>query len=181
MSYRKKKYLRCIIIDEGMFSSILSKVVDRDDDEAPHKQRVNEEEASHAAQAHDQIYNQNGGQPAAEHSSRDMGSAAAMQAFKMLSGGGGSGGGGSSQLVGMAMGEAMKLFQAQGGAAGGANQGEMLQSAATMAMKLFMTQQSGSGGSGGGLGSVMGILGSLQGGGGKQSGGGMASLLGKFL
>ena len=175
------------LLDTSLFSSVLSKLVDRDDDDddAPHKKQVGEGEAQEAARAHDQIYNQNGGQPPQEVNSRDMGSAAAMQAFKMFSGGGNSGGG-SNQLVGLAMGEAMKLFQAQGGSSSGANQGEMLQSAATMAMKLFMTQQSGgSGGSSGGLGSVMSILGSLQGGGNsapqQQSSGGVAGLLGKFL
>lgn len=174
-------------IDDSIFSSILSKVIDRDDDddEAPHKKQVNEHEAQEAANAHDQIYNQNNGQPNEETSSRDMGSAAAMQAFKMFTGGGGnSSGGGSSQLIGLAMGEAMKLFQAQGGSGGKANQGEMLQSAATMAMKLFMTQQSsGSSNSGGGLGQVMGILSSLQGASAPpaEKPSGMASLLGKFL
>lgn len=168
-----------------MFSSILSKVVDRDDDDAPYKKEVDEDEAQEAARAHDQIYNQNGGQPNQEHNSRDLGSAAAMQAFKMFSGGGGNNNGGSGQLVGLAMGEAMKLFQAQG-QGGNANQSEMLQSAATMALKLFMTQQSGNSGSGsgGGLSTVMGLLGSMQGGGNEQkssSGGGVASLLGKFL
>lgn len=114
-----------------------------------------------------------------------MGSAAAMQAFKMFSGGGGNSGGSSSQLVGLAMGEAMKLFQSQGGSGGNANQSEMLQSAATMALKLYMTQQSGgNNSSSGGLSSVMGLLGSL---GGQQQPveqpkpSGMAGLLGKFL
>lgn len=168
----------------------MSNVLDRDDDDAPQKQSVNENEAQNAAQAHDQVYNQGN---TGNVSSRDMGSAAAMQAFKMFSGGGGnsSGGGSSNQLVGLAMGEAMKLFKAQGGSNGGANQSEMLQSAAMMAMKLFMTQQGnsqGGGSSGGGLGQVMGILGSLSGGGGQQqqqqqshSSGGVAGLLGKFL
>ncbi len=40
-----------------------------------HKE-VDEDEAQQAASAHDQIYNQNGGQPNQEHSSRDLGSAA---------------------------------------------------------------------------------------------------------
>ena len=43
-----------------------------------------------------------------------MGAAAAMQALKMFSGGsGGSGKGGQSEFVGMAMGQAAKLFDQQ--------------------------------------------------------------------
>ncbi|ORZ00672.1 hypothetical protein BCR43DRAFT_468910 [Syncephalastrum racemosum] len=160
--------------EHGLFSSVLSNLLDRDDDDAPHKKQVDENEANEAAQAHDRVYNQNAG---GETNSRDMGTAAAMQAFKMFSGGGG--GGSSNELVGMAMGEAMKLFKSQGG--GNVNQGEMLQQAAGMAMKLFMTQKAGGGGgSSGGLGAIMGMLGG--GSGGSSSGGGMAaSLLGKLL
>ncbi|KAI8876716.1 hypothetical protein K501DRAFT_337910 [Backusella circina FSU 941] len=164
-----------------LFNSVLSKVTGQGGgDESQH--HLNETEAEHAAHAHDKIYNQNAGQPAEGQSSRDMGSAAAMQAFKMFSGGGGnSGGGGSSQLVGMAMGEAMKLFNKQGGSQSGANQSEMLQSAAMMAMKLFAAQKGGSGGGGGGsMGAILGMLGSA-GGEQKQSGGGAMSLLSKFL
>ncbi|KAI9279369.1 hypothetical protein BY458DRAFT_502875 [Sporodiniella umbellata] len=166
--------------DDGIFSQIASNVMHREEDHG----EVDEDEASHAARAHDEIYNQNSGQPVEGQSSRDLGSAAAMQAFKMFSGGGNSGGGGSSQLIGLAMGEAQKLFKAQGGSSGGNNQAEMLQAAATMAMKLLMTQQKGnSGGGGGGLDAVMGILGSLNGGGQKQqsSGGGITGMLGKIL
>ncbi|KAF7730307.1 hypothetical protein EC973_002551 [Apophysomyces ossiformis] len=171
--------------DHGLFSSILSKFNDDDDDEqAPHRRPVNAEEVEHAAHAHDQIYNQREGAPSEEHSSRDLGSAAALQAFKMFSGGGGSSGGGSSnQLIGMAMGEAMKLFNNQSAGGGKANQAEMLQQAAMTAMQLYMTHQSskqGGGGSGGGIGALMGMLGG--GGGGGSSGGNMAaSLLSKFL
>ncbi|KAG0744013.1 hypothetical protein G6F23_005565 [Rhizopus arrhizus] len=166
--------------DNGVFAQAFHKVVNREDD----RKEVDEDEARQAANAHDQIYNQNGGQPTQEHSSRDLGSAAAMQAFKMFSGGGGSSGGGSSQLIGLAMGEAQKLFKAQGGSGGNANQAEMLQAAAGMAMKLLMTQQKGgSGGGSGGLDAVMGILGSLGGGNAQkqQSSGGIAGMLGKFL
>jgi hypothetical protein len=175
------------IIGENLFSSVLSNIVDRDDDEAPHKKPVNEDEAQNARQAHDQIYNQNNGQPPAEASSRDLGSAAAMQAFKMFSGGGGQqqSGGGSSALIGLAMGEAMKLFNAQSGNGGNANKGEMLQSAAMMAMKLYSTQQGGNQQqSQGGMGQIMGILGSLTGGQQQQQKpqqNGVAGMLGKFF
>ncbi|SAL96505.1 hypothetical protein [Absidia glauca] len=158
----------------SMFSSVLSSVLDRDDDD--HKRPVQEHEVNEAADAHERIYNQNG---ASEASSRDMGSAAALQAFKMFSGGGGSKSGGSSELIGMAMGEAMKLYKGGAGGGGGGNQAEMLQSAAAMAMKLYASQSGGSSGGGsGGIGALMGLLGS---GGGKSEGGGAAALLSKFL
>ncbi|KAI7870965.1 hypothetical protein BDF14DRAFT_1766733 [Spinellus fusiger] len=168
--------------NEGMFSSVLSRYTDNDDEEAPHRRPIQSEEVEEAAMAHDQIYSQNSGQPAEESSSRDLGSAAALQAFKMFSGGGGGGasGGGSNELVGVAMGEAMKLFNAQGGKA---DKTEMLQSAAVMAMKLYAqhesSQSSGQsgGGGGGGIGSLLSLLGNS----GSGSGGMAASLLSKFL
>ncbi|KAG1454275.1 hypothetical protein G6F56_007360 [Rhizopus delemar] len=160
--------------ENGVFSQAYHHAISREDE---HKE-VDEDEARHASGAHEQIYNQNNGQPSEEHSSRDLGSAAAMQAFKMFSGGGGSGG--SSELIGLAMGEAQKLLGAQGGGSG-VNQAEMLQTAATMAMKLLMTQQKGSSGSGSGLDAVMGILGSLGGGAQKQESSGISGMLGKLL
>ncbi|KAI8340319.1 hypothetical protein BC941DRAFT_450788 [Chlamydoabsidia padenii] len=170
--------------DHGsLFSSILSNVVDHDD----HKRPVEEHEVNQAADAHDRIYNRG---DASGASSRDMGSAAALQAFKMFTskGSGGGGGGGSSELIGMAMGEAMKLYKGSAGGAGGGgggNQAEMLQAAAAMAMKLFASQSGGAssgGGSAGGIGALMGLLGKSGGnGGGHSSGGGAASLISKFL
>lgn len=170
-----------ISLEEHLFSSVLSKL--QPPQENPH---LDETEAEHAAHAHEKIYNN---QNNTQASSRDMGSAAAMQAFKMFSGGNKSSGGSSNELVGLAMGEAMKLFKSQGGSSSGANQSEMLQQAAMMAMKLYMTQQAGNnqgGASGGGLGQVMGILGSLSGGQQQQQqpqkhSSGVSSLLGKFL
>ncbi|KAI8384606.1 uncharacterized protein BYT42DRAFT_563060 [Radiomyces spectabilis] len=175
--------------EHGLFSSVLSNLLhkDDDDDDAPTKKPVNADEVEHAAQAHDKIYSQNGGEPNEQSSSRDLGSAAALQAFKMFSGGGGSSGGSSNELIGMAMGEAMKLFNAQSGKTGGGSnvdQAEMLQNAAMMAMKLYMTHQSSQSNSGGsssgGIGALMGMLG-----GGHQnqssSGGLASSLLSKLL
>ncbi|ORZ23005.1 hypothetical protein BCR42DRAFT_403764 [Absidia repens] len=161
--------------DHGVFSSVLTNMLDRDDDD--HKRPMEDHEVTQAADAHDRIYNQGGHEGA---SSRDMGSAAAMQAFKMFSSSKGSGGGGSSELIGLAMGEAMKLYKSSaGGGGGGGNQAEMLQSAAGMAMKLLASQNGGSSGGSGGLGAVMGLLGqSGKSGGG---GGGAASLISKFL
>jgi hypothetical protein len=159
-------------LDKGMFSSILSQVTGGGDD-APHHRPAGDDEIRHAANAHQQIYNEaSEGRPSSEHSSSDLGSAAAMQAMKMFSGGGG--GGGSSELIGLAMGEATKLFNAQGG---GGDKNAVVSSAAQMAMKFYISKQMGGGGSGGGgLGSLMGMLG------GGNSGGGMAaSLIGKLL
>ncbi|CAO3597346.1 unnamed protein product [Absidia cylindrospora] len=162
--------------EHGLFSNVLSSVLDRDDDD--HKRPMEEHEVNEAADAHDRIYNQGAHEGA---SSRDMGSAAAMQAFKMFSSSKGSGGGGgSSELIGLAMGEAMKLYKSSaGGGGGGGNQAEMLQSAAGMAMKLLASQGGGSsGGSSGGIGALMGMLGQS----GKSSGGGgAAALISKFM
>ncbi|KAI9254080.1 hypothetical protein BY458DRAFT_521432 [Sporodiniella umbellata] len=161
--------------ENGVFSQAFHHVMGREDEHT----EVNEEEVSEVTGAHDRIYNQNNGQPSEENTSRDLGSAAAMQAFKMFSGGGGNGG--SSQLIGLAMGEAQKLMSAQGGG-GNVNQAEMLQTAATMAMKLLMTQQKSANGSGGSMDAIMSILGSLGGAGAqKQESGGLSGMLGKFL
>ncbi|KAF8323021.1 hypothetical protein DL93DRAFT_2092757 [Clavulina sp. PMI_390] len=88
--------------------------------------------------AHDQAYNQNN---ASSLSPSSMGAAAAMQAFRNFTSGGGSSSGGGdmqSKLMGMAMGEASKLFEASGG---GGNKNEVVQGAAQMAMKLMMKSQ----------------------------------------
>jgi hypothetical protein len=83
-----------------------------------------------------------------------MGSAAAMQALKMFTGGqsGGSQQGNSQNaFVGMAMGQASKLFDSQasqGNVQGGASKESAVQSAGEMALKMFMQSQGGGGGSG---------------------------------
>ncbi|ORX62035.1 hypothetical protein DM01DRAFT_1379891 [Hesseltinella vesiculosa] len=149
-----------------MFSSVLSKFSGSEE----HSRPVEQEDVDHLQDAHSRVYGQGNVEGA---SSRDLGSAAALQAFKSFTSGGGSSGG-SSQLIGMAMSEATKLFQ-QGGGQG--NQSEMLQSAVGMAMKLYASQGSGgSSGGSGGLGAVMGMLG-----GGGGSAGGAMSLLSKFM
>jgi hypothetical protein len=71
-----------------------------------------------------------------------MGSAAAMQALKMFSGGGsGNSQAGNSQnaFIGMAMGQASKLFDQQassGNLAAGASKESAVQQAAEMALKM---------------------------------------------
>ncbi|KAI8974341.1 hypothetical protein BDB01DRAFT_838789 [Pilobolus umbonatus] len=134
---------------ESVFSSILSKVNPPEE--------VDEQQTYRAAEAYDKVYNHS---DANQVNSRDLGSAAAMQAFKMFSGGNNNNGG-SSQLIGLAMGEATKLFKSQK-SSGNVNQGEMLQAAVSMAMQLFMTQNSNNN-NGGGMGAIMGMLGGLAG------------------
>ena len=74
----------------------------------------------------------------------------------MFSGGGGSSGqggqGGQNQFVGMAMGEASKLFDsqsAQGNVAQGADKQSAVNSAAKMALQMYMKSQGGGSGAGG--------------------------------
>ncbi|RDW73113.1 hypothetical protein BP6252_07020 [Coleophoma cylindrospora] len=109
---------------------------------------VNEEEA---VQSHQQFFGGGGGysQPA---ESSSMGQAAAMQALKMFTGGqSGNSAGGNSQnaFIGMAMGEASKLFEqqsAQGNVASGASKESAIQQAGEMALKMYMKSQGGNAG-----------------------------------
>jgi hypothetical protein len=84
-----------------------------------------------------------------------MGSAAAMQALKMFSGGqsgGSSGGNSQNAFIGMAMGEASKLFEqqsSQGNVASGASKESAVQEAGEMALKMYMQSQGGGGGASG--------------------------------
>jgi hypothetical protein len=83
-------------------------------------------------------------------------------ALKMFSGGqSGSSQGGNSQnaFVGMAMGEASKLFDSQssaGNVASGASKESAIQQAGEMALKMYMQGQGGGSG-GGGVSSLMGL------------------------
>jgi hypothetical protein len=93
-----------------------------------------------AVQSHQQFYGGGGGGQQA--STNSMGSAAAMQALKMFSGGGsGNSQAGNSQnaFVGMAMGQASKLFDQQsasGNVAQGADKESVIQHAAESALKM---------------------------------------------
>jgi len=107
-------------------------------------------------QAHKAAY-QDGNAGSLDASS--MGAAAAMKAFQSMAGGGGSSGGGGMQakVMGMAMAEAGKLFDAQGGAASGSKE-DAMSGAASTAMKLMMSSGAASsfigGGNSGGLGGI---------------------------
>lgn len=80
-----------------------------------------------------------------------MGNAAAMQAMKMFTGGGSSSGSGSTQseLIGLAMSEASKLFEQQSSAGkvgSGASKESAVQQAGEMALKMYMKSQAQSSG-----------------------------------
>jgi len=87
--------------------------------------------------------------------SSNLGSAAAMQALKMFTGGQGAAqastgtGGAQNAFVGMAMGEAAKLFdqqQAQGNTS--SSKDEVVSQAGKMALKMFLKSEMGGGGGG---------------------------------
>lgn len=109
-----------------------------------------------AVQSHQQFFG-GGGNSQQQASSGSMGSAAAMQALKMFSGGqSGNSQSGNSQnaFVGMAMGEASKLFDnqsSQGNVASGASKESAVQQAGEMALKMYMKSQ------GGGSSGLMGL------------------------
>jgi hypothetical protein len=96
--------------------------------------------------------------------SGSIGTAAAMQAFKMFTSSGGSsssGGGGNTQtqLLSMAMSEASNLFDKSGGGKGGDKQ-DAVNSAGMMVMKLLVQSKMSSmtgGSNSGGLGQLMGM------------------------
>jgi hypothetical protein len=70
---------------------------------------------------------------------------------------GGGGGGGQSQMIGMAMQEASKLFDQQSGMGnvqGGTDKQSAINSAAKMALQMYMKSQ---GGGGGGASGLMGL------------------------
>lgn len=92
--------------DEGLFGSALSFLNGK-------KHEVDQEDLDEqgAVQAHQAAYGGGG-----QHSSETLGQGAAMQALKMFTSGeggghqGGGGGGGQNAFIGMAMGQASKLF-----------------------------------------------------------------------
>lgn len=100
---------------------------------------------------------------------RGMGSAAVVQALKMFTGGNGPAGGGAgvsgtsqSEFVGLAMGEASKLFDkkaSQGKAPEGASKESALMQAGEMALKFYMKSKADApaAGPGGGASGLMGL------------------------
>ncbi|RUS26079.1 hypothetical protein BC938DRAFT_471261 [Jimgerdemannia flammicorona] len=178
---------------------------DSDGSPPPHHRPVSEEDVESLSRAHEEIYKKSEGRPKSHHTDEDVGKAAAVQAFRKHQEeqkrkkeerqeeaegsesesesesegeerGGGGGGGNPQALMGMAMGEAMNLFNAGGGSG---DKSAMVQSAAMMAMKIYMAQQSSKGGDGGG--GMGGMIGGLMGGGGGGGGGGAMGLISKLL
>jgi len=134
-----------------MFSNVLG-MLNQNKQNIGQSGGINEQEA---VQAHQSFFG--GGGSSGPASSGSMGSAAAMQALKMFSGGGsGQSQGGNSQnaFVGMAMGQAAKLFDSQssqGNVASGASKESAIQQAGEMALKMYMQSQ------GGGASGLMGM------------------------
>ncbi|GAA5916988.1 hypothetical protein JCM6882_005084 [Rhodosporidiobolus microsporus] len=139
--------------DSGLFSKALSFLKDQADDD-------DDIDENQAQQAHQQAYGQGNGQ---NLNSKDMGSAAALQALKGFIGGGNTqqqnqGGDFKAQLISKAMAEAAKLFDQNGGAAGGAQKQDVVNQAGKMMLKLMVKNQvSGAigGGSEGGMGQLL--------------------------
>jgi hypothetical protein len=105
---------------------------------------------------HKNFFGGSGGAPNATPSG--MGAASAMQALKMFTGGqqaaqvGQGPAGAQNAFVGMAMGEAAKLFESQssqGNMSSGTTKNEVVQQAAKTALKMFMQGGGGAGGTGG--------------------------------
>ncbi len=99
--------------DSSLFSSALGLL-------SGNKQSLADEDLDEqsAVQAHQQMYGGGEGSGDRQHNSESMGAGAAMQALKMFSGGDqgqqhGGGGGGQNAFIGMAMGQASKLFDEQ--------------------------------------------------------------------
>lgn len=103
--------------EEGMFSSVLGRLQGNTPQGGVDEQAM--------VGAHERMYGGGGGGGGQQHGSETVGAGAAMQALKMFTGGGGGGGGGTmggggggggggqNALVGMAMGQASKLFDQQ--------------------------------------------------------------------
>lgn len=159
--------------DHSVFSSVISNLMNKDD-----HLDTNDDELEHAKNSRQRIYQD--GEEAT--SPRDIGSAAAAEAMEKHRSNGESGG--MNALLGMAMGEAAKLFAKQGGGSGSAGKTEAIQQAAMMVMKMYASKQGGSGSSGssgGGLGSVMSLLAAAQGGSGGGSSGGLGGMVSSVL
>ncbi|KAL1917023.1 uncharacterized protein VTP21DRAFT_5221 [Calcarisporiella thermophila] len=144
--------------DRGLFSNVLSSVMGSG--HSGSGSGLGHADVQQMNNAHQQIYGQQNGQPNPNQSPEMLGSAAAMQALKLFSNQGQSGG--QSQLLGLAMGEALKLFNAQGGTS--ADKGNILKTAATMAAQLYFTQKVGGSGAASNSSGLQSILQSMMGG-----------------
>lgn len=131
--------------DQGMFGNVLGYL--QQNKHSVSNQQVDEEGA---VQAHQQYFGGGGG-GGQQADSSSMGAAAAMQALKHFTGGQSSGGGGQNEFIGMAMGQASKLFEqqsSQGNVASGESKESAVQKAGEMALKFYMKNQMSGGSSG---------------------------------
>ncbi|KAF2452696.1 hypothetical protein BDY21DRAFT_358461 [Lineolata rhizophorae] len=131
--------------DDSLFGSALAMLGGR-------KQSLREEDVDEddAVRQHKRFYGDEAG--GHEAGSGALGTAAAMQALKMVSGGHGKGGS-QGEFIGMAMGQAAKLFDqqsAQGKTHPQATKQDAVASAAQMAFKMYMKSEMGGGSHGGG-------------------------------
>jgi len=142
--------------DSNLFSAALGML-------SGHQAQQGNIDEDEAVKHHQQFYG--GADQPHPASSASMGSAAAMQALKMFNGGGSSGNGGNrpqsqNDFIGLAMGQAAKLFDqqsSQGNVHQQASKQDAVASAAQMALKMYMKSQGGGAGgsSGGGLMGLM--------------------------
>ncbi|KAJ9210641.1 hypothetical protein DTO166G4_7784 [Paecilomyces variotii] len=107
-----------------------------------------------AVKAHKSLYGGSGDSDQ-QHSSQSVGAGAAIEALKKFTQGSSGGGDDKSQLIGLAMAQASKLWDQQGGNASGDKQ-SAINSAAEMALKMYLKNQGGSGL--GGTGGPSGLL-----------------------
>ncbi|OQE26525.1 hypothetical protein PENSTE_c005G05877 [Penicillium steckii] len=139
--------------DKSFFDTALSFIKDRKDEYAD-KDRYEVDE-THAVNAHQAMYG-NEGDSGRSHDSGTVGAGAAMQALKMFTSGDGSDGGmDKNKLMGLAMAQASKLWEeknASGNVSG--DKQSAVNSAAEMALKMYMK-----GGGGSGTGGPSGLLG----------------------
>ncbi|THH07350.1 hypothetical protein EW145_g3444 [Phellinidium pouzarii] len=138
--------------DSSLFSSAMDFL--KSNSGAKHE-TINEEEVT---SAHNVAYQQGSG---SNLSTGSLGSAAAMQAFKLFTSGQSQKSEGAdtkSHLVSLAMSEASKLFDKSGGAASGGGKQEVVNSAAMTVMKLLVQSKMSStmgGSNSGGLSGLM--------------------------
>lgn len=147
--------------DSNIFSSVLSML-------GQNKSNIGNEDIDEqdAVNSHKAFFNNNNDERPSNASSGSMGNAAAMQALKMFMGnnnssGNQSQGGSQSQLIGLAMGEASKLFDnqaSQGKVQEGSTKQSVVEQAGKMALKMYLKGQAGSSGNaGGGPGGLLGL------------------------
>ncbi|KAK5172325.1 uncharacterized protein LTR77_003963 [Saxophila tyrrhenica] len=133
--------------DESLFGNALAMLQAKESNLA--NEDVDEE---HMVKAHKSYFGSGG--EGGNATSGGIGAASAMQALKMFNGGTSEGGESSQQeFIGMAMGQAAKLFEQQqsaGNVAEGESKQSAVQQAGEAALKMYMKSEMGNNSSGGG-------------------------------